>query len=84
MTAYRSPDCRCLGVPVIRMLIDGRPVALDAPFLRTGWHAPEDGLRWTNGMAHLPPLRTLTLLLAPFTPRGTMCDRTDDAQASAA
>jgi len=84
MTAYRSPDCRCLGVPVIRMLIDGRPVALDAPFLRTGWHAPEDGLRWTNGMAHLPPLRTLTLLLTPFTPRGTMRDRTDDAQASAA
>jgi len=82
--AYRSADRRCLGVPVTRMLIDGRPVALDAPFLRQGWHAAEDGLRWTNGLAHLPPLRTLTLLLAPITPRGTVLGHTEEAQISAA
>ena len=37
------------------VLIDGKPVSLDAPFLRAGWHAAEDGLRWTTGMAYLPP-----------------------------
>jgi hypothetical protein len=82
VTAYRSEDRRCLGVPVVRMLIDGRPVALDAPFLRGGWHAAEDGLRWTDGMAALPPLRTLTVLLAPITPQGQVV--ADPAQTSAA
>jgi hypothetical protein len=82
VTADLSDDRRCLGVPVVRMLIDGRPVALDAPFLHGGWHAPEDGLRWTTGMAALPPLRTLTVLLAPITPQGTMKNRKTAANAA--
>jgi hypothetical protein len=77
VTAPLSGDRRCLGVPVARLLIDGRPVPVDAPFLRGGWHAPEDGLRWTNGMASLPPLRTLTVLLAPIPPRGMSGCRAD-------
>lgn len=81
MTAAGSRDMRCLGVPVTRMLVDGRPVALDAPFLRAGWHAMEDGLRWTAGMANLPRLRTLTLLLAPISVRGEVLG--DIAEAAA-
>ena len=56
------------GIPVIRMMIDGRHVPNDAPFLQNGWHAAEDGFRWTTGMAQLPPLRMLTLLVAPIMP----------------
>ena len=57
------------------MMVDGKLVSPDATFLRRGWHQPEDGLRWTNGLALLPPLRTLTLLLAPIMPGGdgTQC-----------
>jgi len=82
VTAHRSDDRRCLGVPVVRMLIDGRQAAVDAPFLRGGWHAAEDGMRWTNGMAALPPLRTLTVLLAPITPRGVATNRDQSASAA--
>jgi hypothetical protein len=68
VTAPGSTDRRCLGIPVTRMMIDGRHVPNDAPFLQNGWHAPEDGFRWTTGMAQLPPLRMLTLLVAPIMP----------------
>ncbi len=75
VTGRGSSDHRCLGVPVTRMMVDGKLVSPDATFLRRGWHQPEDGLRWTNGLALLPPLRTLTLLLAPIMPGGdgTQC-----------
>lgn len=82
VTAPGSTDRRCLGVPVTRMMIDGRAVAVDAPFFQTGWHAPEDGLRWTNGMAQLPPLRLLTLLVAPITPSFTYEAVHDDSAAA--
>lgn len=84
VTAVRSADHRCLGVPVTRMLIDGKPVSLDAPFLRAGWHAAEDGLRWTTGMAYLPPLRTLTVLLAPVRPAGVPAEVVERDEASSA
>ncbi len=74
VTAVRSQDRRCLGVPVRRLLIDGKPVALDAPFLRAGWHDEADGQRWTTGMAYLPPLRTLTVLVGPVRPLGAAPD----------
>lgn len=68
MTVPGSSDYRCLGVPVTRMMIDGKRVSPSATFLTSGWHQPEDELRWTTGLAQLPPLRTLTILLAPITP----------------
>ena len=77
VTGRGSSDHRCLGVPVTRMMVDGKRVSPDATFLRGGWHQPEDGLRWTNGLALLPPLRTLTLLLAPIMPGGDGAQRAD-------
>jgi len=61
-----SADRRCLGVPVTRMMADGRIVPLHHPALGRGWHLPEDGLRWTAGAAELPPLRHLSVVLAPI------------------
>lgn len=84
MTVKGSVDQRCLGVPVTAIQIDGRPVALDAPFLRAGWYKAEDGLRWTTGMAQLPPLRSLTLQLAQILPRGTVLELVAAEQANAA
>ncbi len=84
MTIQGSVDQRCLGVPVAGIRIDGNPVALDAPFLRAGWYKVEDGLRWTTGIAQLPPLRSLTLELAPILPRGTVLELVATEQANAA
>ncbi len=61
-----SGDRRCLGVPVTRMMADGRILPLHHPGLGRGWHPPEDGLRWTAGAAELPPLRQLSVVLAPI------------------
>jgi hypothetical protein len=52
-------DERCLGVAVSRLVLDGRPIALDDPRLGSGWHDVEcngaglPGWRWTNGDAAL-------------------------------
>jgi hypothetical protein len=59
-------DGRCLGVAVRRLLVDGRAVPLHSPALGRGWHTPEHGLRWTAGWAELPPLRRLSVMLAPI------------------
>ena len=64
-----SIDRRCLGVAVTRLLADGRIIPLHHPALGRGWHRPERGLRWTAGAAELPPLRTLSVLLAPIARR---------------
>jgi serralysin len=48
-----SSDCRVLGVAVGSLALDGENVELNSPRLRKGWHAPEDGLRWTDGPANL-------------------------------
>jgi hypothetical protein len=48
-----SPDKRQLGVAVAEILVDARRVSLDHWSLRDGWHAIEDGCRWTNGAARL-------------------------------
>jgi Ca2+-binding RTX toxin-like protein len=48
-----SADHRRLGVGISRLFLDGLPIALDDPRLTTGWHAPERGLRWTDGNAVL-------------------------------
>lgn len=44
-------DDRRLGVAVTALALDGLPVA--PARLRRGWHAPEPGLRWTDGDAVL-------------------------------
>jgi hypothetical protein len=59
-------DHRCLGVPVARLIADGHELPLDHAALGPGWHAPEDGVRWTAGAAALPRLRSLFVLLAPI------------------
>lgn len=61
-----SKDERCLGVPVRRLMADGRIVPLHHPALALGWHPPEAGLRWTAGAAELPELRCLSVMLAPI------------------
>jgi collagen type I/II/III/V/XI/XXIV/XXVII alpha len=42
-----SADHRRLGAAVAALALDGR--ALDLASLGAGWHAPEPGLRWTDG-----------------------------------
>ena len=59
-------DRRCLGVPVTRLMADGRIVPLHHPGLSHGWYRPEQDLRWTAGDASLPPLRRLSVVLAPI------------------
>jgi hypothetical protein len=44
-----SQDRRRLGVALAALRIDGDPVALGDRRLRGGWHAPEAGLRWSDG-----------------------------------
>jgi hypothetical protein len=46
-----SDDHRQLGVGVTGLWLDGRAVELDEQ--RDGWHAPEAGLRWTDGAGRL-------------------------------
>ncbi len=56
-----GPDRRLLGVAVASLTIGGRK--LPRATFGEGWHAPEPGLRWTNGAAvlHLPREGRLTL-----------------------
>jgi Hint domain len=46
-------DTRVLGVAVTSLARDGVALALDSAALGDGWHAPERGLRWTDGAATL-------------------------------
>jgi hypothetical protein len=56
-------DGRRLGVAVASLRVGGHPLDLD--HLRGGWHAPEPGLRWTDGDAVVPvgTARTLEVRL---------------------
>jgi hypothetical protein len=64
--APHAADRRCLGLPVTRLMADGRIVPLHHPALHRGWHLPERHLRWTAGDAALPPARLLSVVLAPI------------------
>ena len=59
-----SGDHRRLGVAVAALALDGRAVDLSAPV--AGWHAPEVGLRWTDGAGEitLDGAATLSVTLA--------------------
>ena len=46
-------DHRLLGVAVVGVRLDGVNIALDDVRLGAGWHAPEGGLRWTDGNASI-------------------------------
>lgn len=61
-----SRDTRRLGVAVTRLLLDGKPLALDTPALAGGWLPPEGDWRWTTGNAALPAAgrRELTVSIA--------------------
>lgn len=59
-------DHRCLGLPVARLIADGHEMPLGHPLLHAGWHAPEDGMRWTAGAAALPRLHCLIVVPAPI------------------
>jgi hypothetical protein len=48
-----STDYRRLGLAVTALALDGVELPLDSARLGTGWHAPEPGLRWTDGAASL-------------------------------
>jgi hypothetical protein len=50
-TRAAEDDTRRLGVALAALRLDGRPVGLDDPRLSSGWHAVEDGWRWTDGDA---------------------------------
>jgi hypothetical protein len=65
-TEAGSGDHRRLGVAVQSLERDGQPVRLAD--LAAGWHAPEDGLRWTDGAGCIPVegVRTLRVRLAPI------------------
>jgi hypothetical protein len=62
-TDPRSADHRRLGLAVGALALDGVPLKLDDARLGAGWHAPEPGLRWTDGDARiaLAGERTLTV-----------------------
>ena len=46
-----SSDTRRLGVAIGGLMLDRLPVRLDGDALTAGWHAPEEGWRWTGGDA---------------------------------
>jgi hypothetical protein len=54
-------DERRLGVGVRALVLDGVSVALDDDRLGEGWHKPEEGWRWTDGGAVLPPAREVAV-----------------------
>jgi hypothetical protein len=60
-------DTRPLGLPVRRIRFrDGTTVwdlPIDHPELDQGWHAPEAGSRWTDGLARIPRPTTAPVLL---------------------
>ncbi len=64
--APAAADRRCLGVAVTRLMADGRIVPLHHPALGSGWHLPEQDLRWTAGDAALPPAQRLSVVIAPI------------------
>jgi hypothetical protein len=66
VVAPNAADRRVLGVPVTRLMADGRRISLHHPTLGRGWHRPEQDLRWTAGEAELPPLQRLSVVLAPI------------------
>ena len=66
VVAPSAADRRVLGVPVTRLMADGRRISLHDPCLGRGWHHPEGALRWTAGEAELPPLQRLSVVLAPI------------------
>jgi hypothetical protein len=47
-------DCRCLGVKIAALMVDGREIPLDHPALTEGWHDVEADGRWTDGCAVVP------------------------------
>ena len=49
----RSTDHRRLGLAVTAVALDGIALPLDGARLGAGWHAPEPGLRWTDGAAQI-------------------------------
>jgi hypothetical protein len=49
--ALPLPGKAVRGVKVAGLALDGVAVALDDPRLGEGWHAPQDGMRWTAGAA---------------------------------
>jgi hypothetical protein len=49
-----NQDERHLGVSLRRISVDGREIALADPRLSLGFHAPEEGWRWTGARARLP------------------------------
>ncbi len=46
-----SADTRMLGVPLLRVQLDGCDTPLTNPRFGAGWLDAEDGLRWTTGAA---------------------------------
>jgi hypothetical protein len=48
-----NEDFRTLGIAVRSILLDGKPLSLDGPHMRSGWHEREPGWRWTDGDAVL-------------------------------
>ena len=67
-TDLTSIDARRLGVAVAAITLDGTALKLTDRRLGQGWHAPEPGLRWTDGHARLTlpaGLLEITIAAAP-------------------
>jgi hypothetical protein len=47
--AGESPETRLLGVAIRGMALDGVAIPLDDARFGSGWHAAEEGWRWTDG-----------------------------------
>jgi collagen type I/II/III/V/XI/XXIV/XXVII alpha len=78
-------DSRLLGVGVLSLTLDDTQIALDDGRLTDGWHAPEPGLRWTQGEASLQTqgARTLTLRLFRGQHYWIQAEAAEDAHAAA-
>ena len=48
-----NPDHRRLGVAVSALSLDAEIITLDDARLGAGWHAVEQGFRWTDGAAEI-------------------------------
>jgi hypothetical protein len=53
LTRADEADGRELGVAIANIQLDGMKIPLDDKRLSSGWHAPEEEWRWTDGYARL-------------------------------
>ena len=74
-------NTRRLGTAISVLRIDGGEIPLDSPVLGSGWHAPEAGLRWTDGSGEIA-CAGACLVEVEVAMTGTYCESTGHREAA--